>query len=172
MPEQAVVSRTILALAKRWPRMRLWRQNTGVGVGWGVVQGAIKAQDWGALRRARPIRFGLPGQADVTGICPDGRRLEVELKYGAGKQREEQKKFQKMIDATGGIYILANSHEEALMTFQERYEQERERHDDEVERLRDMIRWFEHRSGRGDVGLCEDMYDVEVSEGLWEPEGE
>ena len=73
--------------------MRIWRQNTG----------AIVIDN-------RMVKFGVPGQADITGLLiPSGRRLEIEVKNAKGRQREAQKKFQAMIEKSGGIYILARS---------------------------------------------------------------
>jgi hypothetical protein len=78
---------------KRW--MRLWRANTGV-----------------ARIGNRVVRFGVPGQADLTGILPDGRRLEIEVKSPAGTQTEDQHNFQRMIERFGGVYVLARSVED------------------------------------------------------------
>ena len=64
---------------KRW--MRLWRANTGV-----------------AQIGSRVVRFGVPGQADLTGILPGGRRLEIEVKSDGGRQTEDQSNFQRMIE--------------------------------------------------------------------------
>ena len=75
--------------------MRLWRANTGV-----VRIGH------------RVVRFGVPGQADLTGILPDGRRLEIEAKSPDGRQTEEQRNFQRMIERFGGVYVLARSVED------------------------------------------------------------
>ena len=74
----------------------LWRQPAGkVCIG----------QHWMTLAPA--------GAADLTGILPDGRRLEVECKkrYG-GIQSEDQKKWQKWIGEMGGVYLLVHSEEE------------------------------------------------------------
>jgi len=57
----------------------------------------------------RIIRFGVPGQADLTGILPDGRRLEIEVKSPTGRQTAEQRSFQQMIERFNGVYILARS---------------------------------------------------------------
>jgi len=42
----------------------------------------------------RVVRFGMRGQADLTRIVPDGRRLEIEVKAANGRQTAEQKAFQ------------------------------------------------------------------------------
>lgn len=65
-----------------------WRQNTG--------------------GRGR-FRWGFPGCGDITGIMPDGRRLEIEVKTGEGKQSDEQLRFQNVIEKNNGVYILARS---------------------------------------------------------------
>lgn len=76
--------------------MKIWRQNTGA-----------------ALGKSGLIRFGVPGQADITGLLiPSGRRIEIEVKDAKGRQRQSQKKFQAMIENAGGIYILARSVED------------------------------------------------------------
>ena len=74
------------------PRLRIWRANTGV-----------------AQIGKRFVRFGIPGQADLTGILPDGRRLEIEVKSPTGRQTEDQKNFQHMIEKFDGVYVLARS---------------------------------------------------------------
>jgi len=74
------------------PRLRLWRANVGV-----------------ARIGRRVIRFGVPGQADLTGILPGGLRLEIEVKSATGRQSAEQKAFQRLIEQFGGLYVLARS---------------------------------------------------------------
>jgi hypothetical protein len=75
--------------------MRLWRQNCGV-----------------ARIGKRVVRFGVPGQADLTGILPGGKRLEIEVKTNFGQQTEEQKAYQRIIERFGGVYVLARSVED------------------------------------------------------------
>ena len=77
------------------PALRLWRANVGM-----------------ARIGTRTIRFGIPGQADLTGILPDGRRLEIEVKSPTGRQTAEQRSFQSMIERFHGVYILARSVED------------------------------------------------------------
>ena len=56
------------------------------------------------------VRFGVPGQADISGIlAPHGRRIEIEAKTGSGRQNKNQRKFQAMIEKHGGLYVLARS---------------------------------------------------------------
>ncbi len=74
------------------PGLRLWRANVGV-----------------ARIDNRVVRFGVPGQADLTGILPDGRRLEIEVKSSDGRQTREQIAYQTMIERYHGVYILARS---------------------------------------------------------------
>ena len=70
---------------------------------------------------ARAIRFGLPGQGDLSGIVQVstphgvlGVRLEVEVKTPTGKISPEQVAFGARITEMGGCYILARSAEEAV----------------------------------------------------------
>ena len=75
---------------KSW--LRIWRANVGV-----------------ARINRRVVRFGIPGQADLTGILYDGRRVEIEIKSATGRQTQDQKNFQAIIEKFNGIYILARS---------------------------------------------------------------
>jgi len=71
--------------------MRVRRNNTGV-----------------AKFGKRFVKFGMPGQADLT-LFVNGRQIEIEVESPGGRQSENQKKYQRMVEATGGIYILARS---------------------------------------------------------------
>ena len=73
-------------------RLRVWRANVGA-----------------ARSGRRVIRFGVRGQADLTGILPGGLRLEIEVKSATGRQSAEQSAYQRMIERFGGVYILARS---------------------------------------------------------------
>lgn len=72
--------------------LRLWRANVGV-----------------ARIGRRVVRFGVPGQADLTGILPGGRRLEIEVKSDSGAQTPEQRAYQRLIERFDGVYVLARS---------------------------------------------------------------
>ena len=89
---EKAIQNDILRAFGTLPGLRLWRANTGV-----------------ARIGTRVIRFGIPGQADLTGILPDGRRLEIEVKSPTGRQSPEQIAFQGMIEKFHGIYIFARS---------------------------------------------------------------
>lgn len=113
---------TLLSEApRRMPNLRLWRNNTGGGVGMATVKQAVAAIHLGDHRGAvyllssRPVKFGLEGSADLSGIMgPSGRRVEIEVKAGRDKQSMEQQGFQGMITALGGIYLVARDAEECL----------------------------------------------------------
>jgi hypothetical protein len=97
MTESAIVAACLVALS-RLPGVRVARMNTG-----------------GALIGNRVVRFGVPGLADICGIiAPYGRLLCVECKSPTGKQRSQQKIFERVIRNHGGIYILCRSADECL----------------------------------------------------------
>ncbi len=100
MKEKHVQNEILRAFATRRD-MRLWRNNTGV-----------------ARIGRRVVRFGVPGQADLTGILPDGRRLEIEVKSEDGRQTEEQRNYQSMIERFGGVYVLARSVDDVTSALQ------------------------------------------------------
>ena len=59
-----------------------------------------------------PISYGLKGAGDITGLLPNGLRLEIECKVGYNKQSQVQKDFQTKIEKNKGIYLLVYSVEE------------------------------------------------------------
>lgn len=92
MPESDLIADILIAFGSS-PRIRLWRQNTGVATS----------------RTGAFVRFGIPGQADISGIGPGGRRIEIECKSLTGRQTDAQRKWGEMITRLGGIYVLARS---------------------------------------------------------------
>ena len=52
-----------------------------------------------------------PGLSDLVAI-KNGRVVYIEVKTRRGRQSEYQKKFQEMIEAAGGTYILARGIED------------------------------------------------------------
>lgn len=64
----------------------------------------------GALRdkTGRPVRFGLPGSADILGMmAPWGRIIAIECKTGDGRLSPAQEAFRDMVRRNGGIYLVA-----------------------------------------------------------------
>lgn len=100
MTEAAIQSEIHRVIGSR-ADVRLWRRNIGA------------ARD---PRTYRLIRFGFPGQADLSGIWrrPDGAgiRLEIEVKGPRGRLTDKQRQFGEMIDRLGGVYIVARSVED------------------------------------------------------------
>ena len=91
--ETSLVRECLQCLARRgiWAR----RQNTGcLWVG------------------GRPIYYGILGGGDITGILPDGRRLEIECKQPGNKQSSAQKNFEQVILRNNGAYLLVHSVQE------------------------------------------------------------
>lgn len=97
-PSESDIQKQILEYLSLRPGV-YWRQNTG----------AVTATD--KAGRKRFIRYGRPGQADITGIRPHphgiGQRIEIEVKCPGKKQTEAQINFQREIESEGGLYILA-----------------------------------------------------------------
>ena len=82
------------------PQVRLWRANAGQA--WVPIPGG-----------ARPIQMNVPGCADLIGILgPHGRFLAIETKSANDDMRETQRRFRTMIEARGGLYIVARSVED------------------------------------------------------------
>lgn len=100
---EADVLHDILLAYGALPWLRLWRANAGAA----------------RTRTGTLVRFGVPGQADISGILkPSGRRIEIETKSATGRQRESQRRFQAMIEQHGGLYILARSVEDVRKALQ------------------------------------------------------
>lgn len=90
---ESVVQGEILKHYANHTRVVLWRQNTG-------------AAKFGKSF----VRFGLPGQADLSGvIAPSGRALFIECKSARGVQSPQQKVFQRFVEKHGGLYVLART---------------------------------------------------------------
>jgi len=103
------------------PCMRIWRQNTGMGYPVSQVKAGKRLLLSGnvksaidALTHMQPIRFGVPGAGDISGIAEGGQRLELEVKSESGQQKEQQQAWEAMITKFGGEYRLFYSAQEAI----------------------------------------------------------
>jgi len=97
------------------PKLRIWNNATGAAYDMPSVKKLIKAImsfKQGAVKEAikdlRLIKYGKVGSADITGILPDGRRIEIEIKTGKAVQSKDQKIFQKIIEERNGVYLLVS----------------------------------------------------------------
>lgn len=97
MKESRIQDEIRLALG-RVPGLVLWRNNVGL-----------------AEMHGRKVRFGVggPGGADLIGVF-NGRFVAVEIKTPTGRQSEEQRTFQQLVEKKGGIYVVLHSVDEAL----------------------------------------------------------
>lgn len=124
-----LVNQVLLKFHKKYPHGRLWKSHSGLGY---TPESVIKVinhllsylfsfENWKRQSREDvfkevrnmlvPIKYGMNGQADLTGIV-NGKRIEIEIKTGTGKQRDTQKAFEKMITDCGGFYIVIRTIED------------------------------------------------------------
>lgn len=107
-PKEKTIQSQVLSWLKK-AGIDAWRNNTGTA----VYGGGYRAAFGGSVNPpARRVSFGRLGSADITGILPDGRRLEVEVKRPGESQGPKQRKFQEMIERNRGVYLLVTSVEE------------------------------------------------------------
>lgn len=122
MSEREIQKRILARLSKEYHKCGLfWTRDVGDYVPVSSIKGAIsKAMAnpgqalsilKGLLRRR--LKIGLPGEPDISG-CLDGRWVGIEVKKPGNGQQDNQRKFQKAIEARGGIYIVATSPDEAV----------------------------------------------------------
>lgn len=116
-----ITASLLIEIPKRFPHVRVWRQNSGGGIGMSTVKQAVALLRKGKVTEAirlltsRPIKWGIEGCADISGIIgPRGQRLELEVKAEGDKQSADQLAFEGMIIRAGGLYLVARSVEECL----------------------------------------------------------
>jgi hypothetical protein len=91
------------------PGVWCWRQNTG-GREWVDFYG-----------KTHYVAFGIPGQADITGVA-HGDRVEIEVKRPGEKPTAEQWAWLEFIDRTGGIAFYCDSIETCQTRLREAFE--------------------------------------------------
>lgn len=105
MKERTIQNAILVALSTAFAGEAIWWKND---------TGTAKSMDG-----KRTIRFGLKGSPDILG-CYGGRFFGIEVKTATGSQEDSQKKFQKVFERSGGIYIIARSPEEAVREIRKR----------------------------------------------------
>jgi hypothetical protein len=96
------VQASVLEWLNTVPGVKAWRQNTG------AQTFEYKSRRTG-LTKKRFIRFGEPGQGDVTGIGPHGVRIEIEIKRPGKYPDFYQRSWMGFINDHGGIAFWADS---------------------------------------------------------------
>lgn len=105
-------------------RVRLFQQHVGkffVYRAFNLVINSIKSGNVTNLKKifmSCMVSIGVPGMPDVYGIIKNshgyGLFLGIEIKTGNAKQSEKQKKFQKIIESLGGVYIVGRSLDQVI----------------------------------------------------------
>jgi len=94
-----ITAALLIEIPKQLPNVRVWRSNR------------IDAMAVGRNGKMRRVSAGINGQGDLTGIAPNGKRIEIEIKadYGTGRDRisPAQQAFSAMILGNNGVYLLA-----------------------------------------------------------------
>ena len=90
-PKTAVLDHRGRLRGAAQPEAIFWRANRGT-----------------ARRGKRRIRFGVNGQADITG-CVRGQRWEIELKAKGGRLSKAQHAFADLMRAAGAFYFVART---------------------------------------------------------------
>jgi hypothetical protein len=96
MTESALQDRIRLVLGAD-PAGVWWRNNIGV-----------------AELRGHKVRFGVggPGGADLIGLFR-GAFVAVEVKTPTGRQSEDQRIYQRLVESKQGIYVIVRSEDDA-----------------------------------------------------------
>ncbi len=97
IPLERDILKTCLEWLNYQPGVRVWRQNTGSF----KLEGA----------KARFFRAGSAGMADISGIGPEGRRIEIEVKRPGKVPTELQQDWLDEIIIRGGIAFWCDSPE-------------------------------------------------------------
>lgn len=90
---EAQLTRAIVDALNGIPGVWVWRMNTG---------------------RRGGVQFGLRGQADITGVLRDGRRVELEVKLPGGRVEPHQVAFLERMRQSGALAEVVRSVDDAL----------------------------------------------------------
>lgn len=106
-----LVNETLLEIGKRFKgEVVVWKNHTGQAMTPESVTRAFNLLLSAGFAEARaalvPIKFGVVGQCDISGIRKsDGKRVEIEVKTGTGRLSDKQKIYRDMIVRCNGIHI-------------------------------------------------------------------
>ena len=110
-----LTNKLLVAIQSEWTQCRIWKMTQGGGYPSASIKAAIgllmrgQCADALALLRRSPVLMfgGLAGLPDLDGVTPDGRRLGIEVKFGADRQSEDQKLCQRIYEERGAVYVIA-----------------------------------------------------------------
>lgn len=116
-------NRLILAIERKYPKSRMFRQNNGSAYPITTFKRALEFLKQGITPPwFRPVQYGVVGQGDIGGwIHINGVAVaaHVEVKIGADKQRDKQVVFENTIKRCGGIYVIAHDLESGIQAVEE-----------------------------------------------------
>lgn len=123
----AITNHLLLRIPAEFSGSRAWRHNVGKAIPCDPFYAALRARDWSAMSRIRPVSFGLPGQPDIDGwlvIAPGlAVRLGVEVKAGNDTQTVEQRNVERLYNDAGCIYVLARDVDTGIQEIRTRLEE-------------------------------------------------
>lgn len=102
-PTEAQVMRSILRYLELHP-----------GVAWAHRFNVGAAVTKGAGGRERLVRFAFRGCPDILGQLVTGRFLAIECKSSTGRVRPDQAAFIDLVNANGGLGLVARSVDEVI----------------------------------------------------------
>jgi hypothetical protein len=116
-------NRLILAVERKYPKSRVWRQNVGSAYPIQTFKRAFEFIVRGITPPwFRPVQYGVVGSGDVGGwIHINGVAVvcHIEVKIGKDTQREAQAKFEATVKRCGGIYVIAHDLEGGMAALAE-----------------------------------------------------
>ena len=129
-----ITNRLLLEIPKRFNGARALRRNVGMGLGMGIIHGAVGCIQRGdvrgalALLKSRPIIWGRSGESDIEGFIPingNAVLLCVEVKAGRDTTSEQQVSFARTVTQGGAIYTVAHNSQDALADIARQVEEKR-----------------------------------------------
>ena len=112
VPREVDIQKVILDALRMHPMVaRIERTNTGAG------------RLLGPNGAGRFVRFGFPGQADLTGTSTDGKTIAIEVKRPTTRSSvtDEQRRYLQTVRDAGGLAGVATCYEEAAAIVEGRF---------------------------------------------------